>query len=631
MSERNRLEELRRSFWHLRKGGLEGLREHRRRRDGGGQWSSFQRARRRGKDLANHVPAWPTSLGDQGPRRSLKAGVILDPFSAAALGPEWHQVALTPERWQAEIHEGLDILFVESAWAGNEGAWRYQLTGSKAPSERLQELVATCKQSGVPTVFWNKEDPVHFEDFIDTARLFDWVYTTEESLVPRYQAELGHMKVGVLPFAAQPSIHNPVHPPDWTAGALGDVAFAGTYFRHKYPERRSQMDALLPAAAAAAKRERGSFDIYSRFQGLDENYEFPEPYDKHVRGELSYDQALTAYRGYKTFLNVNSVPDSKSMCARRIFEITACGTPVVSAPSPAIVQAFPEGGVFLSEDRSSAEDTIRALMKSDELRDRETKIGQRQIWRRHTYAHRVNQVLDDLGMEDQLWAPPTVSALVATNRPGQLRHVLDQLRQQKDVDLEVNVLTHGFEVSDSERKSLEGQLENVRWMTACQEVPLGELYNLLAKESTGDVVAKVDDDDHYGPYYLFDQLAALDYSGADVVGKGAHYMHLKGPDLTVLRFPDAEHKFQTFVSGPTIVANREIVLENSFPAVPRGEDTGFLRGVRDAGGTIYSSDRFGFIQVRNIGGEHTWDPGTERILATSRVLTYGSATKHVIF
>lgn len=631
MSEGSRLEELRRGFWHLRKGGVSGFKEHRRRREGRGQWSSFRRARGRGAKLARHVPSWPASLGKQSPRRSLRVGVILDPFSAAAFDPEWQQIPLTPDDWDGVLQEGLDLLFVESAWAGNGGVWSYQLTGSKAPSGPLQKLVATCKQRGIPTVFWNKEDPAHFEDFIETARLFDRVYTTEEALVPRYQERLGHKRIGVLPFAAQQRIHNPVRPPDWSAGMLGDVAFAGTYFRHKFPERLRQMDMLLPAAAAAAGRERGTFDIYSRFQGLDKNYEFPQPYDKHVRGELSYEQMLTAYRGYKAFLNVNSVPSSESMCARRIFEITACGTPVVSAPSPAINRAFPEGGVFTVDDESCTEDTIRALLKSGELRDRETKIGQREIWRRHTYAHRVNQVLDDLGMEDRLWTPPSVSALVATNRPGQLTHVLDQLRAQKDVELEANILTHGFEVPDAEQKILQGDLETVNWISADQRVPLGELYNLLAKESTGNVLAKIDDDDLYGPHYLFDQLAALDYSGADVVGKGAHYMHLKGPDVTVLRFPDAEHKFQTFVSGPTIVARRASVLENPFPAVRNGEDTGFLRGVRDAGGTIYSSDRFGFIQMRNAGDQHTWDPGTERILATSEVLAYGSATKHVIF
>ena len=47
-------------------------------------------------------------------------------------------------------------------------------------------------------------------------------------------------------------------------------------------------------------------------------------------GELPYDQMLAAYKMYKVFLNVNSVIDSPTMCARRVFELSACSTPVVS-------------------------------------------------------------------------------------------------------------------------------------------------------------------------------------------------------------------------------------------------------------------------------------------------------------
>ena len=53
---------------------------------------------------------------------------------------------------------------------------------------------------------------------------------------------------------------------------------------------------------------------------------------------------LTAYKGYKVFLNVNSVVDSPSMCARRIFEINAAGTPVVTTPSAAVDGVLRTGG-----------------------------------------------------------------------------------------------------------------------------------------------------------------------------------------------------------------------------------------------------------------------------------------------
>ena len=97
------------------------------------------------------------------------------------------------------------------------------------------------------------------------------------------------------------------------------------------------MDLLL---GGALDRTPGGaeLEIFSRQLGGNAEYQFPEPLDPHVVGSLTYAQTLSAYRAYKVFLNVNSVIDSPSMCARRIFEISASGTPVVSAPSQAIAQ-----------------------------------------------------------------------------------------------------------------------------------------------------------------------------------------------------------------------------------------------------------------------------------------------------
>ena len=161
-------------------------------------------------------------------------------------------------------------------------------------------------------------------------------------------------------------------------------------------------------------------------------------------------------------------------------------------------------------------------------------------------------------------------------------------------------------------------------------MPLGECLNLLVRASSGDVVAKMDDDDLYGPRYLSDQLHAMDYSGADVVGKQAHYMYLKGLDATILRFPEREHQYTDFVAGPTIVARRELALAVPFLPTSRGEDTAFLRNAAAAGATLYAADRFNFVQVRNDSGiAHTWDVTSSELLANSRVEFFGRNQGHI--
>ncbi len=340
---------------------------------------------------------------------------------------------------------------------------------------------------------------------------------------------------------------------------------------------------------------------------------------------------LTAYRAYRVFLNVNSIPTSESMCGRRVFEIEACGTPVVSAPTPAISNAFPDDTVSQAGNEVEAYNWTRSLLRSQELRDRLAHLSQRQIWRSHTYTARVNQVLSDVGLTDALVTPPSVSAMISTNRPHQLEHVLEQMSSQKDVNLELLVGCHGFVLNQTEKNAFERMFGEIHWMEIDADVPLGDCYNLLAGKAKGEVVAKIDDDDYYGEYYLSEQLAAMDYADADVVGKAAHYMYLESQDATVLRFPETEHKYRPFVSGPTIVAKRQVVLENPFPPVLRGEDTGFLKKVSESGGRIFSTSRFGFMQVRKADSTHTWDIDDLSILATGTLVAYGKALDHVIF
>lgn len=569
------------------------------------------------------IPTYEANSRDK-PFGELRVAVIMDDFSLQAWGHEFTTVEVTPGSWKESLAEGFDLLFVESAWNGNHGAWQYQLTGSKAPSVSLIELVEACREAGIPAVFWNKEDPPHFEDFLDTARLFDAVFTSDSTRLDIYRERLGHDRIEALSFAAQPSIHNPIRNPH--LHQRGDIAFAGMYFAHKYPERREQMDLLLGAADRVSKSRGYEFTIYSRFLGKDANYQFPSPLDKHVVGSLPYDRMLSAYGAHKVFLNVNSVVDSPSMCARRVFEITAAGTSVVSTPSAALKEFFPSDEVPLVDEPQQAEWTLRALLRSPELRDRGVHQAQRRIWNNHTYTHRASQILRAAGLpsDTPILKRPSVTAMVSTNRPAQLDHVIEQVGQQEGVDVQLAIVTHGFEADIAEltAKANDLGLDNVEFFYGDPSWALGNCLNHLVSVSEGSYAAKVDDDDIYAPQYLADQINALRYTGADLVGKQACYLYLSDLDATLLRFPEREHLWTTFVAGPTLVAPTMTFRENPFESRTRGEDSAFLRAVSESGGRTYSTDRFNFMQMR-IGHSHTWQSDDLEFLANSDMIASG--------
>lgn len=215
------------------------------------------------------------------------------------------------------------------------------------------------------------------------------------------------------------------------------------------------MELLLGAAVDVAERRGIGFDIYSRFEN-DPKYRFPERFVSHVRGALDYEQMLTAYRAHKVLLNVNSVVDSPTMLARRVFEILASGTPVVTTRSPAVERWFDESEISIVDDAEEASLVLRALVGSPELRDRQVHLAQRRTWREHTFSHRATQVLESVGIADSAaWRRPRVSIIAPTIRPHLVPGIIATAARQLDVDVQLVLLLHGFDEDEATLQALE--------------------------------------------------------------------------------------------------------------------------------------------------------------------------------
>mgnify|MGYP002714749862 FL=1 len=572
------------------------------------------------------------ALNSRKPFQKIAVGSILDEFSERAWGYEFDLQPVNPGEYsvlKAQSGERpFELLFVESAWNGNGGKWQYQLTGSNAPSPALKELVDWCNVSGIPTVFWNKEDPAHFDDFIKTAELFDFVFTTDANLVPQYQAAMPGAKVGVLPFAAQPVLHNPIS----RAGEerRGDIAFAGTYFAHKFESRQQQIALVLDAAVRASRSLKDGLVVFSRFAGREDKYQFPSKYERYVEGALPYNKMLSVFKRFKVVLNVNTITQSPTMCSRRIFEAGASGAVVVSTDSVALHEMFSEDEIPIIRNVEGGSYLLRRIVNSPEVRDRISHRAQRKIWENHTYTDRAFTLLSSIGLvEEQSDARPKVSILASTNRPQQLSHLFSQVARQRNVEVELMMMLHGIdEPQDAVRAQFpEGVSGQV--FQAPKSWSLGKCMNHLAAHATGDYMAKFDDDDLYSENYLRDQVNALEYSGADIVGKQASYLYHEQSDSFLLRNPKHEMCFTDFVAGPTLVWRRQVTEGLAFPDRTKGEDTGFLNGAVKSGYTIYSADRFNFVQMRSPSVTHTWEVDDEVIFANARVIAIGSGILNV--
>lgn len=330
------------------------------------------------------IPELP--LPNPSPRLDLSVATVLDPFSRAAYCHEFHCIDLEPDDWREQLErDDPALLFVESVFSGPGGKWASRVARFGSPSPVLAAIVEWFCDRGRPTVFWNKEDPINYDWFEASASLFDHVLTVDGDSIPRYRADLGHPRVGLLQFGAQPVIH---HPPADPGVRTGSVAFAGSYYARKHPERRVQMDYVLGPA-----REFG-LDIFDRAPGSDERFSWPEEYRAHIVGSLTYPQTLEAYRRYRVFLNVNTITDSSTMFARRVFELLASGTVVVSGPSRAMQTMLPPEIVAFATSASDTRQALERLIDDPDERGRRSREGLEWIVaERHTMKDRVDDML----------------------------------------------------------------------------------------------------------------------------------------------------------------------------------------------------------------------------------------------
>ena len=113
---------------------------------------------------------------------------------------------------------------------------------------------------------------------------------------------------------------------------------------------------------------------------------------------------------------------------------------------------------------------------------------------------------------------PTLSVLVSTIRPNDLTSLLSQLLQQSLPTFEVRLGLHGVELDSIHKKQISA-LNRRKVKTIVQkfdaENTLGTVLSALASESNSEFIAKMDDDDYYGPEHLRDLLDAAIDTGAD--------------------------------------------------------------------------------------------------------------------
>lgn len=204
--------------------------------------------------------------------------------------------------------------------------------------------------------------------------------------------------------------------------------------------------------------------------------------------------------------------------------------------------------------------------------------------------------------------PPAMTALLVTKRPQRIQTVIADLAKQTYPELEIVLVSHGFELAAGECDQLRAHGLPTTVLCVPDGQNLGEALGIASRAATGTLLTKVDDDDHYGPEHLWDLVLAWHYSGATVVGKGAEFVYLEPYDSTVRRRMASELYTDVVAGGTMLISRSDLEEVGGWRPLPRSVDRGLLDRVLTGGGLIYRTHGLGFIYTRHSEG-HTWDAG----------------------
>lgn len=324
--------------------------------------------------------------------KDIKVAFISDQFTYDSFKYEFNLISIDPKKWKSQFkREKPDIFFCESTWhghnyTGNEGPWDKKILkyhDNSGSRKILFKILEYCKKKKIPTVFWNKEDPVHYNNeavsAADTAQHFDYIFTSTVECVEWYKRDYNHPNVYPLLFAGQPKLFNPLN---LSTETIEEVVFAGSYNpRHK--ERNEKLEDVVDRILKQWKNIR----IYDRFY-YQSWTKFPDKYDDYVHPPIDYNETPNLYKKMKWGLNLNTVTESKTMFARRVYELSLTNTNILTNYSVAVDEIFKDNVFFFDKmDDLPNHDGDYEDMRLNNLYN---------VLENHTYTNRWKYILDTI-------------------------------------------------------------------------------------------------------------------------------------------------------------------------------------------------------------------------------------------
>ncbi|QSG00562.1 glycosyl transferase family 2 [Bacillus paralicheniformis] len=441
------------------------------------------------EEIQEQIKQLPDSNGSKYYKKlDLEVGIIADEFLFKSLEDAAGFHYINYENYR-NFGDKIDVFVLATAWRGLDGSWK-GLGNPKIKKirDRISSIIEFYRSKDIPIVFYSKEDPVNYEFYIDLAQQADHIFTTCQEVLDDYRRDCPSAKTfDVLEFGVNPIYHNPI---GTRMFRRQDILFAGSWY-HKYPNRQHDSRILFDGVLNAG-RELTIIDRNFSLQ-LPAHF-YPKEYVPYVVPSTDHETLQKIHKMYDFTLNLNSVKDSNTMFANRVYELQAMGTVVLSNYSIGINSKYPN--VFLAPSKGELTDYLNSL-SAKEIYELQMQ-GVRKVLNGETAFDRVNKIAEITGLKKHKF---NKKVLVVTKKDT------PEMREQ------FNRQSYPYKTFMEEKDVTE------------------QVY------AEHDMVAFFGEDYCYGEYYLEDMINGFKYTDSDYITKDAYYR------LPQEYVPGVEHQY----------------------------------------------------------------------------------------
>lgn len=215
-----------------------------------------------------------------------------------------------------------------------------------------------------------------------------------------------------------------------------------------------------------------------------------------------------------------------------------------------------------------------------------------------------------------------VSIIACTERPSFMNNLFANYERQSYKDKEMIIVLNRDDMDIDKWRRKASQYKNVSVYRVPQKYQLGKCLNYGIQRAKHSIIAKFDDDDYYGRYYLEESVNKMRRQNVPVIGKGACFIYFEPRKALMLFRGSRQNQYQGFIKGGTLMFKKSVWSNVKFNEKKlHGSDVAFLRGCKKRGYKIYSVSKYNYVCIRRKDvNSHTQKTSTEEYMRRCKLV-----------